>query len=47
MRHFAITPTQYRALSTADKCKARENAIIYFEDYYEEIFQRRHEFYAL
>lgn len=43
MRRFGITATQYRALPAADKAAARDDAITHFEDYYEAIFQRRHD----
>jgi hypothetical protein len=43
MRRFSITPTQYRALSDKDKAAARNDALIHFEDYYDKLFQRRHD----
>lgn len=43
MRRFGITPTQYRALPDANKGAARKSALTHFEDYYDELFQRRHD----
>ena len=43
MRRFGITATRYRALPAADQSKAREHALGHFNDYYDDIFQRRHD----
>ncbi len=43
MRRFGIMPTRYRALPDAAKGAAREKALIHFNDYYDELFQRRHD----
>lgn len=42
-RRFGITATAYRALPVTDHVKAREAALNHFEEYYDEIFQRRHD----
>jgi hypothetical protein len=42
-RRFGITPTQYRNLPNSSKATARAGALVHFEDYYDELFQRRHD----
>lgn len=42
-RLFGITRTNYRALTAADKSKARKAALDKFGEYFTEIFQRRHD----
>ena len=42
-RRFGILPTQYRALTSAQKMRARKDALTKFEKRIAEIFQRRHD----
>jgi hypothetical protein len=42
-RMFGITATNYRALTAADKNKAKKAAVKHMEDHFEVLFQRRHD----
>lgn len=43
VRHFGISRTAYRALMPNAKGSAKTRALVKFQDYYADIFQRRHD----